>query len=216
MNDHGAITADSYNWLKILPYLFVLFAALLGLNVFLVLTIGIVFAGIIGLADGSYQLMAIFQGIGEGMAGMYEISLLAILIAGTVEVVRHNGGINYFLHAVTRNIKSKKGAEFSIASLISLTNMATANNTISIIIAGPLAKNIADNYESMLESPQACLIYSPVHPRHAAIWRTNAHCSWYCLHITRKHITIFLLSTTNRHLRNNLHFGARHHQVFVE
>ena len=147
MNDHGAITAESYNWLKIIPYLFVLFAALLGLNVFLVLTIGIVFAGIIGLADGSYQLMAIFQGIGEGMAGMYEISLLAILIAGTVEVVRHNGGINYFLHAVTRNIKSKKGAEFSIASLISLTNMATANNTISIIIAGPLAKNIADNYQ---------------------------------------------------------------------
>ncbi|CAM4242130.1 Na+ antiporter NhaC [Lederbergia lenta] len=147
MNEHAAIATESFNWFKIIPYIFVLITALMGVNVFLVLTIGIVFAGVIGLMDGSYHVMDIFQHIGEGMAGMYEMSFLAILIAGTVEVVRYNGGINYFLYTITKNIKSKKGAEFGIASLISLTNVSTANNTISIIIAGPLAKNIADKYQ---------------------------------------------------------------------
>lgn len=146
MGEQADISEQSYSWVKILPYMFVLIAALAGLNVFLVLAIGIVFAGIIGLADGSYKLMGIIQKVGEGMAGMYEISFLAILIAGMVAVIKHNGGIDFLLHTVTRNIKSKQGAEFSIAGLVSLTNLSTANNTISIVIAGPLAKNIADKF----------------------------------------------------------------------
>ncbi|WHY58938.1 Na+/H+ antiporter NhaC family protein [Peribacillus simplex] len=146
MGEQADITQNPYNWVKILPYLCVLITALAGVNVFLVLSIGIVFAGIIGLADGSYQPLGVIQKVGEGMAGMYEISFLAILIAGMVAVIKHNGGIDYLLHLVTRNSKSKKGAELSIAGLVGLTNLSTANNTISIIIAGPLAKNIAEKY----------------------------------------------------------------------
>ncbi|MEC0304143.1 Na+/H+ antiporter NhaC family protein, partial [Terribacillus saccharophilus] len=77
---------------------------------------------------------------------MYEIAFLAILIAGMVEVIKFNGGIDFLLHLATRRIKSKRGAEFSIAGLVSLADLSTANNTISILITGPLAKNIADKY----------------------------------------------------------------------
>jgi Na+/H+ antiporter NhaC len=146
MGEHANIDQQTYSWIKILPYMGVLITALAGVNVFLVLGFGIVFAGLVGLADGSYNLMGIIQKISDGMAGMFEISFLAILIAGMVEVIKHNGGIDYLLHLVNRNIKSKKGAEFGIAGLVSLTDLSTANNTISIIIAGPLAKNIANEY----------------------------------------------------------------------
>ena len=146
MGEQAEITQHSYHWLKILPYICVLITALAGVNVFLVLSIGIVFAGVIGLADDTYSLMAVIQKVGAGMAGMYEISFLAILIAGMVAVIQHNGGIDYLLDRVTRNIKSKKGAEFGIAMLVGLTDLSTANNTISIIIAGPLAKDIAKKY----------------------------------------------------------------------
>jgi Na+/H+ antiporter NhaC len=147
MGEQANINQNTYNWMKILPYLGVLITALVGVNVFLVLAFGIVFAGVIGLTDGSYQVMDLIQKTGEGMAGMYEISFLAILIAGMVEVIKHNGGIDYLLYIVTRNIKSKRGAEFSIAGLVGLTDLSTANNTISIIITGPLAKDIADKYD---------------------------------------------------------------------
>jgi Na+/H+ antiporter NhaC len=146
MGEQANISQQSFNWIKILPYLGVLITALAGVNVFLVLAFGILFAGFIGIVDGSYKLMELIQKTSEGMAGMFEISFLAILIAGMVEVIKHNGGIDYLLHLVTSNIKSKKGAEFGIAGLVSLTDLATANNTISIVIAGPLAKNIADKY----------------------------------------------------------------------
>jgi Na+/H+ antiporter NhaC len=146
MGEQANITQHSYNWIKILPYFSVLITALAGMNVFLVLTIGVVFAGLIGLVDGSYSVMAVIQQISEGMAGMYEISFLAILIAGMVAVIQHNGGIDYLLQSVTSKIKSKKGAEFGIAGLVSLTDLSTANNTIAIIITGPLAKNISDKY----------------------------------------------------------------------
>ncbi|MGE7948150.1 Na+/H+ antiporter NhaC family protein [Lysinibacillus sp. NPDC093688] len=136
----------SYSWVKIIPYVLVIIFALVGMNVFLVLAFGIVLAGAVGLADGSYQLMDLFQKIGEGMSGMYEMAFLAILIAGMVEIIKLNGGIDFLLHLATRRIKSKKGAEFGIAGLVGLTNLSTANNTIAILIAGPLAKNIADQY----------------------------------------------------------------------
>ncbi|MFC0416664.1 Na+/H+ antiporter NhaC family protein [Cytobacillus solani] len=147
MGENAEITQHSYHLVKILPYVLVIIFALIGMNVFLVLALGIGLAGVVGLADGSYQMMPLVQKVGEGMAGMYEISFLAILIAGMVEVIKHNGGIDFLLHIVTRNIKSKKGAEFGIAGLVGLTDLSTANNTISILIAGPLAKNIADQYE---------------------------------------------------------------------
>ncbi|MCM3588195.1 Na+/H+ antiporter NhaC family protein [Mesobacillus maritimus] len=147
MGENAQIAQQDFNWVKILPYLFVIIAALSGLNVFLVLSLGVVFAGTVGLFDGSYTLMGFVQAIGEGMAGMYEIAFLAVLISGMVEVIKHNGGIDFLLHLVTNKIKTKKGAEFGIAGLVGVTDASTANNTIAIIITGPLAKNIADQYE---------------------------------------------------------------------
>lgn len=136
----------NYNWIKIIPYVLVIVFALIGMNVFLVLVLGIVLAGAVGWIDGSYHFMSLMQQIGDGMAGMYEIAFLAILIAGMVEIIKFNGGIDYILHLATTRIKTKKGAEFSIAGLVSLTDVSTANNTISILITGPLAKNIANEY----------------------------------------------------------------------
>jgi Na+/H+ antiporter NhaC len=147
VGEQAEITNPSFQWVKILPYLGVLAAALMGVNVLVVLAGGILLAGMIGLLDGSYSAMGLIQAIGKGIAGMQELSLLAILISGMVEVIKHNGGIDYLLQLVTRNVKSKKGAQFGIAGLVSLTNLSTANNTISILIAGPLAKNIADQYD---------------------------------------------------------------------
>jgi Na+/H+ antiporter NhaC len=146
MGEQANINQQSFDLIKILPYLGVLIFALAGVNVFFVLALGILFAGSIGLVDGSYSFMELIQKISDGMAGMFEISFLAILIAGMVEVIKHNGGIDYLLHLVTRKIQTKKGAEFGIAGLVSLTDLSTANNTISIIITGPLAKNIADKF----------------------------------------------------------------------
>ncbi|PAD21943.1 Na+/H+ antiporter NhaC family protein [Terribacillus saccharophilus] len=146
MGESAQVEHISYNWIKIIPYVLVIVFALIGMNVFLVLVLGIVLAGAVGLIDGSYHFMSLMQQIGDGMAGMYEIAFLAILIAGMVEIIKFNGGIDYILHLATRRIKTKKGAEFSIAGLVSLTDVSTANNTISILITGPLAKNIADQY----------------------------------------------------------------------
>ncbi len=145
--ESAPIEYTSFSWYKIVPYVLVIVFAIAGMNVFIVLTLGIVLAGIIGLVDGSFQLLQLLQSIGEGMEGMYEMAFLAILIAGMMELIRLNGGIEFLLQLVTKRVKSRKSAEFGIAGLVGLTNLSTANNTIAIMIAGPLAKNIANQYE---------------------------------------------------------------------
>ena len=133
------IKAHSFDWIKILPYAGVLITALLGWNVLIVLTGGTVLSGVIGI-DGSYTLESFFKSVTTGMGGMMELVLLAILIGGMVELIQYNGGIQYLMNVLTRNIRSKKGAEFGIAGLVSMTNMCTANNTISIIFTYRLQK----------------------------------------------------------------------------
>lgn len=142
----ATVEAGSYSLLKIIPYIFVILFALIGMNVFLVLTCGILLAAGIGLIDGSYAFMDVVAAIGEGFASMYEMAFLAMLIAGMVEMIKHNGGIDYLLHIATRKIKSAKDAQFAMAGLVGLTDVATANNTIAILIAGPLVKNIAEQH----------------------------------------------------------------------
>lgn len=143
---NGQVSAGSYQLLSVTPYLTVLVAALSGFNVFIVLTSGIVLAGIIGIYNSSLTLPKLFQTIAEGMLNMGELAFLAMMIGGTVEIIRRNGGIDFLLELISRKVSSKKGAELGIAGLVSLTNFATANNTISILTAGPLAKNIANEY----------------------------------------------------------------------
>ncbi|TYR80723.1 Na+/H+ antiporter NhaC family protein [Priestia megaterium] len=140
------VSVQEFSWIKILPYIGVLIAALTGMNVLATLTGGILLAGIIGLFDGSYTLESFAKAITTGISGMSELIILSLLIGGVVQLIKHNGGIHFLLNVLTRNIKSRKGAEFSIAGLVSATNLSTANNTISIITVGPLAKEIADEY----------------------------------------------------------------------
>lgn len=146
LGNTSSVEIKDFSWFKILPYVGVLVAAIFGANVLSILTGGIVLAGLIGLADGSYTLSSLAKTVTEGIGGMSELIILSLLIGGMVELIRYNGGIQFLLNLLTRRIQTKKGGEFSIAGLVSLTNLATANNTISIITAGPLAKEISDKY----------------------------------------------------------------------
>lgn len=136
-----------YNLIKVIPYLLVLILALVGINVIIVLIGGTVLAGIIGLIDGSFGWNGLLNVISKGIIGMEDIAMIALLIGGLVGIIQHNGGIDWLLNFVRSKVKSKRGAELGIASLVSAADISTANNTISIIMAGPLAKNIADEYD---------------------------------------------------------------------
>ncbi|MGO1923928.1 MAG: Na+/H+ antiporter NhaC family protein, partial [Jeotgalicoccus sp.] len=121
-----------YNFIEVLPYLAVLIIALLGVDVIIVLLSGAVFAGILGLFTGAFDVFTLISAAGEGIAGMQEIAIITILIAGMIGLVSHYGGITYLLDTIMSRIKTKKGAELGIASLVSVTDVSTANNTISI------------------------------------------------------------------------------------
>lgn len=136
-----------YNLIKVIPYLLVLILALVGINVIIVLIGGTVLAGIIGLIDGSFGWNGLLNAVSKGIIGMEDIAMIALLIGGLVGIIQHNGGIDWLLNFVRSKVKSKRGAELGIASLVSAADISTANNTISIIMAGPLAKNIADEYD---------------------------------------------------------------------
>lgn len=153
---------DNYNYelIKVLPYLLVLVGALCGVNVFALLGSGIIFASIVGLLTNSFDIFGLIEAISGGISGMYELSLLAITIGGVVSLIKFNGGIDYVLYFITSKINSKKGAEFGIAALVSVIDLCTANNTIAIVAAGPLAKDIADKYDIDRERLQVYLIYS--------------------------------------------------------
>ena len=116
------------------------------MNVFLLLGSGILFAGIVGLFTNSLDIWGLIVAISDGMAGMYELCLLVIVVGGVVELIKYNGGIDFILNFITNRIKSKKGAEFGIAALVSIVDLCTANNTIAIVTAGPLAKDISKEY----------------------------------------------------------------------
>lgn len=136
----------SYDIIKVIPYLVVLIGALWGVNVFVLLVGGTVFAALVGIFTGGFDTFAALEATSNGMLEMAEIVILSIIIGGTLELIKRNGGIDYLLRFVKRRIHTKKGAEFGIALLVSLVDMCTANNTIAIAMAGPLAKDIAEEY----------------------------------------------------------------------
>lgn len=141
--------SKSYDFqlVKVIPYLLVLILALVGVNVIIVLIGGTFLSGIIGLIDGSFGWKGLLSAVSKGIIGMEDIAMIALLIGGLVGLIQHNGGIDWLLNVVRGRVKSKRGAEIGIASLVSVADIATANNTISIIMSGPLAKNIADEYD---------------------------------------------------------------------
>ena len=133
-------------WYKVLPYVAVLVLATSGMNVLLVLLIGILLAGIIGMACGDFDLMGWMGAMGEGIMGMSELIIVTLLAGGMLALIRHNGGIDWLIRVLTRRINGPRGAKFTIALLIILADLCTANNTIALITVGPVARDIADRY----------------------------------------------------------------------
>lgn len=134
------------NFWLVLPYLAVIILAICGVNVLLSLGIGIFLTGIIGMVMGTYDVFGWFAAMNEGMMGMSELIIVTILAGGMLEIIRHNGGIELIIKALTRNIRSKRAGEMSIAALTCLVNVCTANNTVAIITTGPIAKDIAQRF----------------------------------------------------------------------
>ncbi len=136
----------SVDFWKVVPYLVVLITAIFGLNVMAVLTLGILLTGIIGLANGSFDVFGWFQAMGNGIIGMAELIIITLMAGGLLEVIKHNGGIDYIISRLTRHIHGKRGAELSIASLVSVVNICTANNTVAIITVGGIARKIGEKF----------------------------------------------------------------------
>ena len=134
---------NEVNFWLVLPYLAVVILAICGMNVLLTLSIGTLLTGIIGIVFHSYSIFGWLAAMNEGMMGMSELIIVTILAGGMFEVIRHNGGIDLIIKALTKRIKGQKGGELSIAALTCLVNVCTANNTVAIITTGPIAKDIA-------------------------------------------------------------------------
>ena len=133
-------------FIKVVPYLAVLITAIFGLNVMGVLTLGIVLTGVIGIADGSFDVYGWFGAMGDGIKGMGELIIITMMAGGLLELIKHNGGIDFIISRLTRHVNSKRGAELAIAALVSMVNFCTANNTVAIITVGGIAKQIGDRF----------------------------------------------------------------------
>lgn len=133
-------------WLLLIPYVLVIILALTGVNVIAVLGIGIAVNGILGLTNGSFGWSGFLESMGGGISGMGDLIIVTLLAGGMLELIRENGGLDYIVETMTRRIRGKRGAEFSIAALVSLANLCTANNTIAIITVGGIARNISQKF----------------------------------------------------------------------
>ncbi len=136
----------AYNVWKVIPYLFVLVGALIGINVFVVLIGGTLLSLIVGVATGAFPLMDVFSVMGDGVVGMYDITVISITVACIVSLVKEFGGIQFVLNLIRKGIKGARGAELGIAGLALVVDACTANNTVAIVMAGPIAKEISDEY----------------------------------------------------------------------
>lgn len=132
--------------LKVIPYFVVLVTAVLGMNVMAVLTIGLFLTGIIGILLGAFDFFGWMQAMGNGILGMGELIIITIMAGGMLELIKYNGGIDFIISHMTRQVNSKRGAELSIATLVSLVNICTANNTVAILTVGGIAKKIGDRF----------------------------------------------------------------------
>lgn len=137
---------EQVSYVKIIPYIVVLLTAVVGMNVMAVLTLGIVLTGIIGISDGSYDIFGWFQAMGDGILGMSELIIITMMAGGLLEIVKQQGGIDFLIQRITNHIHTKRGAELSIAGLVSLVNICTANNTVAILTVGSISKQIGDRY----------------------------------------------------------------------
>ena len=142
-----ALTVDSFSFVKVIPYLLVIILALVGMNVFAVLTIGIFSAGIIGIAYGDITFMDFAGNIWAGFQGMIEVFLLSMLVGGVAEMAKHYGGLDWLIEKLSKTFKGKKSAQVGLSALAALTDMATANNTVAIIVTDLWQERISEKYD---------------------------------------------------------------------
>lgn len=141
------MTSGSNHLVRVLPYVVVLFLALFGCNVILVLCFGILLTGIVGLFEGSYTLNSWIVTLSEGILGMGELILVSMMAGGLLAVVRKGGGITYLVRSITKHVRTRKGAECSISMLVALANCFTANNTVAILSVSSITKNLSERYK---------------------------------------------------------------------
>ena len=134
------------SFVKVIPYLTVLVTAIFGMNVMAVLTLGIMLTGLIGISNGAFDVFGWMKAMGDGILGMSELIIITMMAGGLLEIVRQQGGIDFIIRLLTRHVNTKRGAELSIAALVSLVNLCTANNTVAILTVGGISKHIGDRY----------------------------------------------------------------------
>lgn len=145
-NVHAPTVIPQVEILKVIPYITVLVCAVFGMNVMAVLTIGILLSGVIGIYEGAYSLLGWFAAMGEGITSMGELIIITMMAGGLLEMVRENRGIDFIIQRMTRRVNGKRGAELTIAFLVSIVDFCTANNTVAILTVGGIAKQISDRY----------------------------------------------------------------------
>ena len=150
--------------IKVIPYIIVLVTAVCGMNVMAVLTLGILVTGGIGILDGSFDVFGWFGAMGNGITGMGELIIITMMAGGMLELIKVNGGIDTVINLLTKRITTKRGAEMSIASLVGMVNVCTANNTVATITTGGIAKQIGDRFgidnrkcASILDTMSCCV-----------------------------------------------------------
>ena len=134
------------SFVKVIPYLVVLLTAVIGMNVMAVLSLGIILTGVIGMIDGSFDVYGWFDAMGSGIVSMGELIIITMMAGGLLEIIKHNGGIDFIIQRLTRHVSTKRGAEMTVAGLVSFVDLCTANNTVAIITVGGIAKQIADRF----------------------------------------------------------------------
>lgn len=151
-------------WWKIIPYLAVLVSAACGINVLIVLTLGNLLTCVMGILDGSYDFMEWINSTLTGVMGMSELILISMLAGGIFALISHNGGLDYVIERITRRVKSRTGAEWSICALVAFANICTANNTIAILSVGDIAKRVSEQFgidprrsASLLDTTSCCV-----------------------------------------------------------
>ena len=143
---HSPQNIADISFVKVIPYILVLLTAIFGMNVMAVLALGILSSGLIGLLTSSFDIYGWMGAMGEGIVGMGELIIITMMAGGLLEIIKHNGGIDYLIRVLTSHVGNKRGAELSIAALVSMVNLCTANNTVAILTVGGIAKQIGDRY----------------------------------------------------------------------
>ena len=146
LDTHAPQNVEAVQWVKVIPYLTVLVTAVCGMNVMAVLTLGIILSGLIGMLTGSFDIYGFFGAMGDGILSMGELIIVTMMAGGMLELIKQQGGIDFIIRLLTRRVSGKRGAELSIAALVSFVDVCTANNTVAILTVGGIAKQIGDRY----------------------------------------------------------------------